>query len=454
MILVTGATGTIGSEVVRQLAQKDVPVRALVRSFEKGKALEQPNVQIVTGDFEHPETLVRAMEGVERVFLVSPQHPRQVQHQGNVIEAAQQAGVKHIVKLSTPASYADSAVAVGRWHWQNEQHLAQSGLASTILRPHMLMQSLLPMLAPNVARFGVVTLPTQDTALSVVDVRDVAAVAVAALTEDGHAGREYLITGSELLTASNFAEQLAAVFGRPISTMPINVPMWEQALLGQGVPASQVKHLVEMAVFMLEGGNTPVTNVVATVTGKEPRTFAQLVREQQEQFRGPGTQPLSPREAKPQQALAAIERVGHVALYVSDLERSRRFYEDVLGMYHSETHLPQEHPTNALLRITLCFMSFGERHHDLVLVQEFDTQGHPVPVENHGVMHVAFALRPDQTTPAFAERLKARGVPIFYGPVKHKVGPDGDGAWGGNYAVYFHDPDGHLIEVYSGMDSY
>src|SRR5690242_17729036 len=101
MILVIGATGLVGSTVVKQLSTKEVPVRLFVRNLEKGKIFNFPGVELAEGDFEKPHTLEAAMRGVEKVFLLTPQHPLMTRHQGDIIEAAQRAGVKHIVKLST-----------------------------------------------------------------------------------------------------------------------------------------------------------------------------------------------------------------------------------------------------------------------------------------------------------------------------------------------------------------
>ncbi len=149
-----------------------------------------------------------------------------------------------------------------------------------------------------------------------------------------------------------------------------------------------------------------------------------------------------------------MPRVGHLALFVSDLVRSRAFYEDVLGMRHSETHGPADHPMLGTFGQTVCFLSFGEDHHDVVLVHEAEESGDTIPVQGHTLMHVAFALDADTTTAAFAERLQQRDVPIVYGPTRHAAAPDGDGTWGGNRSVYFLDPDGHVLEAYTDMEPY
>ena len=149
-----------------------------------------------------------------------------------------------------------------------------------------------------------------------------------------------------------------------------------------------------------------------------------------------------------------MPRMGHVALFVSDLARARAFYEDVLDMRHSETHGPDDHGMLGTFGQTVCFLSFGEQHHDVVLVYQTDESGAAVPVEGHTLMHLAFALEDGMTTASFAERLEEKGVPIVYGPVRHTAAPEGDGTWGGNRSVYFQDPDGHLLEGYTEMEPY
>jgi uncharacterized protein YbjT (DUF2867 family) len=279
MILVTGATGLVGSAVVKQLSAKQVPVRLFVRNLEKGKSLGRAGVELVEGDFEKPQTLEAAMRGVERVFLLTPQHPQQTRHQGDIIEAAQRAGVKHIVKLSTIASNPESVSFVARSHWQTEQQLEQSGLNYTLLQPHQFMQQSLERMGPSVAESGVFTTPAATAKISMIDVRDIAAVAVAALTEEGHNGKRYHITGPAALSAADMAERFTTILGKPITYKAITLEEYQNNLQRQGLPQHLVTHLVEINRFFLAGGNEAVTNVVYDITGQPPRPFEKCVSE-------------------------------------------------------------------------------------------------------------------------------------------------------------------------------
>jgi len=181
MILVTGATGNVGSETVRLLADQQQPVRALVRDASR---LQRAGVEVVTGDFDDPVSLDAAMDGVDTVVLVSPAIPRQ---EISVIDAAARAGVTHVIKASSKAS-ADSPVERRRGQAQIEQHLQASGLAWTLLRSNAYLQNLLA-LAPIVKQSGGFVMSAGDGQVGMVDARDVAAVAATLATNpSGHAG--------------------------------------------------------------------------------------------------------------------------------------------------------------------------------------------------------------------------------------------------------------------------
>jgi catechol 2,3-dioxygenase-like lactoylglutathione lyase family enzyme len=149
-----------------------------------------------------------------------------------------------------------------------------------------------------------------------------------------------------------------------------------------------------------------------------------------------------------------MKRQHHVGLYVSDLKASTDFYVDVLGLKPTELVLRENSEVARAFGMDHQFLSCGSLHHDIALMQHFDDNGEVVPVDPHGLMHVAFELDDDQTVEGFAEGLREKGIEIFYGPVRHVQAPDGDGGSGGNYAVYFRDPDGHLIEVSRDMEPY
>ena len=224
MILMVGATGLVGSATLRQLTARSVPVRALVRNAEKASTLAGPGVETVIGDLEQPASLDAALDGVTRALLISPLHPRQVEWQGNCVEVARRAGAVHIVKLSGLGTAPDSPLCSGRWHAQTERHIADAGLPFTYLQPPFFMQNLLRS-AAVIAAQGVLVASMQAGKIAMVDACDVAAVAVAALTSDGHVGKTYTITGPEALSFHEVAQKLAAAAGRPVTYQ--DVPPWD-----------------------------------------------------------------------------------------------------------------------------------------------------------------------------------------------------------------------------------
>jgi len=153
MILVTGSTGKVGSELVRQLSAKGARVRALVRDPAKRATLEAPGVEIARGDLGDPASLDAAMKGVDRVFLLSSVDQRQAELQGNAVQAAKRAGVRHIVKLSSAGTSLDSPITIARLHAQTEKDVEASGIPYTFIKPALFMQFLLnhaPTVSPDV----------------------------------------------------------------------------------------------------------------------------------------------------------------------------------------------------------------------------------------------------------------------------------------------------------------
>lgn len=285
MFLVTGATGTTGSEVVRQLAAAGERLRALVRNSEKARAIEGPGVEIVVGDFERPETLDEALRGVKRVFLLSSLDPRQLEVQGNLIDAARRAGVERIVRMSAFGSDLDSAVSIRRWHGQVDERLERTGVPFTILRPHYFMQNILAF-APSVAGSGAVYAPMGNGRIGLVDTRDIAAVAVRTLIEDGHEGKTYDITGPESLSFGEIAQKLSAATEIEVAYVDVSPEAATQALLEAGLPQWLADALVELYGVFAAGHGDVVTNVVAEVGRKAPRTFGEFAAEHADAFRG------------------------------------------------------------------------------------------------------------------------------------------------------------------------
>ncbi|HEU4724186.1 MAG TPA: SDR family oxidoreductase [Candidatus Eisenbacteria bacterium] len=272
MILVTGAAGTTGSEVVRLLAAKGVRVRALVRNPEKGKQFHGPGVEVVVADLDKPLTLDPALKGVDKVFLVSSPDPRVGVLHGNVIESAKRAGVKQIVRLSAVQAAANSPSQLLKWHGEVDERLSRSGLSYVILRPHFFMQNLLGMRA-TIQSEGKIYVPMKEGKISLIDARDIAATAAAILTSEGHSGRVYELTGPEALSFTKIAEKIGAAIGRPVQYVDVPPDAAREGFAAAGYPAWLADGLTEMFVHFSAGTSADLSGSVEKLTGKKPRAF-------------------------------------------------------------------------------------------------------------------------------------------------------------------------------------
>ena len=251
MILVTGATGLSGTAVIREFARQKVPVRALVRSRAKARALESmPTVEIVEGDMQQTETLKAALDGVERVLLISSADQQMLETQCTFVDTAKSAGVHHIVKFSGAESgigFNQRNFRFTRMHEDIEHYLEQSGLAWTHLRPSQFMQVYLRE-APTIIAQNAFFLPMENARLSPIDVEDIAKIACTLLHNGAeHEGKSYDMTGLEALTMREVAEQISRAIGRTIRYVNVTPAERRQALLAKGISASFADALDEQA---------------------------------------------------------------------------------------------------------------------------------------------------------------------------------------------------------------
>jgi uncharacterized protein YbjT (DUF2867 family) len=284
-ILVTGATGTIGSILVEKLATANASARALVRSREKAEGIEKLGIETAIGDFDKPETLKPALEGIEKAFLLSVPDPRQVEMQSNLIQAAKSAGVSYIIKLSAigVGDKLDSST-LGRLHRETEEEIESSGMPWTHLRPNGFMQNML-MYAGMIKSQGAFYAPLGDARVSYVDARDVASVALSARTENGHEGKAYEITGPESLSYTDVAHELSSALGREVKYVDVPMDAARGAMLGMGMSAWLADALVELFNFYRDGEAARVINTVREVTGHNSITFAQFAGDYAEAFK-------------------------------------------------------------------------------------------------------------------------------------------------------------------------
>ena len=286
MILITGATGTTGREIVGELQRLGAGrVRALVRDPSRASFIREAGFETVEGDFDRPETLGPALEGVERALLLTPPSPDTFEHQRAFVEAARRAGLRHVVKLSAIGADPSAPEGFCRWHGRAEELLKSSGLAWTMLQPNSFMQNLLGQ-AGQIAATGAIYQAVGDARISFIDVRDIAAVAARALTEGGHEGESYVLSGPEALTFHEVAAKLSEATGRKITYSPVTPGQFRAGALAAGLPGWLVSALATLDEMFVAGHASGVTDTVRRVGRKEPITFDQFAREHAAAFRG------------------------------------------------------------------------------------------------------------------------------------------------------------------------
>ena len=273
MILVTGATGTIGVELIKELSRRGVFVRALVRDRMRSRRVSLPGVELVDGDFDLPETFPAALEGVDELFLLVPYSSRAEVQQLQFIDAAKRNGVKHIVKLSQLGAALNSPGRFQRCHAVVEDYIRESGFACTFLRPNLFMQRLLDSRS-GISSQGVFYAAAGTTKISAIDARDIAAAAAQVLTEYGHEGETYELTGPEALSYTQMADILSHATGMLIRCVDLPLDTFQHSLLDRGVPKWQANGLVEEYAIYRCGAAADVTNGVFNVTGSPSMTFA------------------------------------------------------------------------------------------------------------------------------------------------------------------------------------
>lgn len=277
-ILVTGATGTIGSQVVKALrGSAGVNVRAAARSRDKARGLEGDGSTTVDFDYERPDLVAKAVEGVDKIFLATPFSSNQVELGGRLVDAAKHAGVRHIVKLSAIGCEQEPGIQLGRWHREIEKKIEASGIAWTFLRPNNFYENFINYSPPDAQ--GSIYLPWGQAAASFIAGGDVAFAAKAALTQPGHQGKAYALTGPEALTIAQAATIIGDVSGRTVSYVDVPEEAAKQAMLGFHMPPWMVDAMMELHAIDKAGYAAAVTDDFTKLTGEKPRTFAVFARD-------------------------------------------------------------------------------------------------------------------------------------------------------------------------------
>ena len=282
-ILVTGATGNTGRAIVDALARRGAPVRAMVRA-EADRAKLPAGVPAVVADFDDLASIAAALDGADRAYLVTPSSERAEEQQRRFADLAAKAGLRHLVVLSQLASDEHSPVRFLRYHAAVEQHVRDLGVPYTFLRPNLFFQGLLAF-AGTISSQGRFYAPIGDATISAIDVRDIADVAAVTLTEAGHEGATYTLTGPASITHTQIAAALTAALGRDVTFTDVPPEAFADSLRGI-LPPWQVEGLLEDYAHYRRGEAASVSSAVAEITGRPPRDIQQFARDYAPAFRG------------------------------------------------------------------------------------------------------------------------------------------------------------------------
>jgi uncharacterized protein YbjT (DUF2867 family) len=285
-VVVTGATGNVGSALVPELAGRGAAVRALVHDPAKADGVVAAGAEPVVGEFGRPDSYAAAFQGADALFVLAPNDPDQVAWERDLAATARAAGLQRVVKLSVANADPGSPVSLYRTHGECEEAVREAGVGVTVLRCCEFMQNFL--LSAETLRTDGALYGTGVGAEKVafVDVRDVAAVAAELLTGDGPAGAEYLLTGPEAITFDEAAGRLGAALGTPIAYVEVPADEYRGALVDDGVPGWYADVLVELYESYGRGVAAKVTDVVPALTGRPARTVDDFARDHAAQLSG------------------------------------------------------------------------------------------------------------------------------------------------------------------------
>ena len=277
-ILITGATGNVSSGIIANLKGSGHQLRALVRNPEKAEALKQQGVEVHIGDLEKPWTLAPAFAGADTVWLLSPPGPRAPEQSSNAVWAARQGGAKHVVRMSAVGAAHTAPTINSRLHALSDAELAASGIAYTILKPHFFSQNMM-MAAQGVAAQGTIYLPMADGKMGIIDSRDISDFAAHVLTNPGHEGKTYTLTGPASLSVDEMAADIGSAVGKDVKYVAVPLDAGMQAMSQMGMDEWTVNLFRDyMAAYSTNWGDF-VTDDFQKVTGKAPRSFKQFAQD-------------------------------------------------------------------------------------------------------------------------------------------------------------------------------
>ncbi|WNB91087.1 SDR family oxidoreductase [Bacillus sp. NEB1478] len=283
--LVIGGTGNIGKELTKLLAKNGQKVRVSVRPSSKTEELKALGVELVHADLQDQSSLKEAMNGIEKVFFAAPFVPNMVELSLNIVQAAKEAGVKHLIKISGAGAELET-ITVAKWHSAIEKEMEQSGIAYTFLRPNSFMQNIVNFSSHTIRDHGTIYAPIGDGKVALVDARDVAKVAYSVLTEVGHENKAYYLSGPEAISYHKIADVLTSVTGKPVQYIDVPAEGARQFMVEAGMPTEIVDALIELYHINKLGYTAEVSETIEKVTGQKAASFESFAKDYKDAFIG------------------------------------------------------------------------------------------------------------------------------------------------------------------------
>src|SRR5215469_3810813 len=281
MILVTGSPGNIGTPLAQHLLKQGRKIRLMVRNPKKQDPvvadLQSRGAEIAQGDFADPGSLANCFTSVESAFLLVPVALETAEWKANFVRAAEQNGVERIVNLSVSGATSTTPIELFRMHWDAEQTLESSGIAWTHLQPTDLARFNIRSILPTVERQGAFYSSIGQGRVALVDEEDLAEFAVAALTENGHEGQKYVLTGPKAMSYPEIADALANKLGKAVKYVDIDPAQAKQAMVAAGLPDWVADFINDLRELEKSGGASRPTKDIQNLLGRPPRTLEESI---------------------------------------------------------------------------------------------------------------------------------------------------------------------------------
>jgi uncharacterized protein YbjT (DUF2867 family) len=283
MILITGASGSVGKVVLQEACRRESKVRAMYRS--KEEAAKAPSgCEAVLADYSDKQSLGNALNGVKSVYVVCSPIPQLVELESQMLDACTLSGVKHVV-LNSALGAGDYAKSFPGWHRKVEDKLKTTGMGYTILRPNGFLQNIVAYNAPSIRAQGAFYAAMGDAKVSYLDVGDIAVVAVKALEGGAHAGKTYELNGPEAISNQELAKRISKAAGRTVNYVDIPESAQREAMRGLGMPEWQVRALLELQQYYKQGGGAKTDGLLKTLIERAPMTLDQYLTANAREFR-------------------------------------------------------------------------------------------------------------------------------------------------------------------------